>query len=109
MYYDENKILYLQESYKRGVKDGLFIQYSSEGKYWRSKLGKRGKSKVYGEIYTSGKLMFEVNFNNGKLDGPGKVYYANGKIQKEGKYVNDLMEGPWFIYNENGGLTKFIL
>ena len=50
--------------------------------------------------------MFEVNYDHGKLNGEGKVYYASGKLQKKGKYVNDLMEGSWLIFDENGNYQK---
>lgn len=108
LYYSENGDLYLQESYKRGVKDGLFIQYTSEHKKieeinWKDGE-KHGKWRKY--YATGGELMFEVNYEHGKLNGEGLVYHSNGKLNKKGKYVNDLMEGSWLIFDERGNYKK---
>lgn len=108
LYYAENGDLYLQESYKRGVKDGLFIQYTSEHKKLEEMNWKDGEKHGKWRKYypTGGSLMFDVNYDHGKLNGEGLVYHSNGKLNKKGKYVNDLMEGSWLIFDERGNYQK---
>ncbi|MBI9066528.1 MAG: hypothetical protein JEZ09_04505 [Salinivirgaceae bacterium] len=106
-YYDEKGQLYLQESYKIGIKHGQFKQLSSEGICIEETNYKEGiKHGPWIKNYTNGKLMWEANYVNGKLEGDAKAYFKNGKVYREGKYVNDYMEGGWLKYNETGNLEK---
>lgn len=107
LYYSDGGILYLQESYSNGIKDGTFIRYSSERKKLEETTWKNGiKDGPWRKYFSSGNIMFDVNYTNGKLNGEGKVYYDNGKLNKKGKYVNDLMEGSWLIFDESGNYKK---
>ena len=81
------------ESYKDGVRDGLFLRYEngrlySESIYKNEKLN--GPSKTY---YPSGRLKSEIFFKDGNEDGLYKVYYENGQLKyestyKDGKLIN---------------------
>ena len=49
------------------------------------------------------KLMFENNYNNGKLEGVIKTYFPDGKTVSTVKnYKNGVLEGKCFVYYENG-------
>jgi antitoxin component YwqK of YwqJK toxin-antitoxin module len=57
--------------------------------------------------FESGDLRGEVNYKNGKKEGPSKSYYKNGKLSSEQTYRDGKEEGLYREYYENGGL-RFI-
>lgn len=48
------------------------------------------------------RILFECNYNYGKLDGEKIRYYKNGNIMKKENYVNDLLDGLYQKYNSRG-------
>lgn len=54
------------------------------------------------EYYPGGKLMSEINYEEGIENGPAKWYYPSGKIKQEGIYENGRLEGDIIAYYENG-------
>lgn len=106
-YYNNSGILYLQESYKNGVNDGTFRNFTSEKICLEELNWKDGvKEGSWKKFFTNGQIMWEANYVNGKLVGEAKAYFKSGKIYKEGVFKNDLMEGSWKKYTENGNLEK---
>jgi len=106
-YYDGNDILYLQESYKNGKKDGTFKRYSRERVLleeinWKDDV----RNGVWRKYYYNGIMMWEGYYVNGKLEGEAKVWNSNGKLYKKGSFKNDLMEGIWTKYDEHGNIIK---
>ena len=57
--------------------------------------------KVY---YPNGKLMKEIPYVNGKVNGMKKQYYESGQLQKETPIVNDEANGIQKVYYESGEL-----
>ncbi len=54
----------------------------------------------YKEYYSDGKLKFEVQLDDGLLDGRYKMYYPNGNIKIKGSYKNGKKSGTWRAYDE---------
>ncbi len=55
---------------------------------------------AYKEYYDDGKLKFEVELDDGLLDGNYKMYYPNGNIKLKGSYKNGKQSGTWRAYDE---------
>lgn len=55
---------------------------------------------VYKEYYDNGKLKFEVELDDGLLDGDYIMYYPNGNTKIKGSYENGKKEGTWRAYDE---------
>jgi antitoxin component YwqK of YwqJK toxin-antitoxin module len=69
--FKRNKLFYTETMYEDGVQDGLT----------RTFLTEPGKDSV---------LLFELNFQNGALQGKSVAYHANGNIAKKGFFLNGL-------------------
>ncbi len=67
------------ETYKDGIKDGLWTRW-----------------------YENGKKKEEKNYKNGKLDGLGTSWYENGQKEKEENYKDDKQDGLEVWWHENG-------
>ncbi|MDO6743746.1 DUF3352 domain-containing protein [Tenacibaculum soleae] len=55
---------------------------------------------TYKEYYNNRKLKFEVELDDGLLDGNYKSYYPNGQIKIKGNYKNGKKSGTWKAYSE---------
>jgi len=51
---------------------------------------------------STNRIIFERNYNYGKLNGEKIRYYSNGNIMKKENYVNDLLDGLCQKYSSNG-------
>lgn len=69
--YKRNKLFYTETMYEEGSIDGITRTYLTE----------LGKDSV---------LLFELNFQNGSLQGKSVAYHANGRIAKKGFFLNGL-------------------
>ena len=47
---------------------------------------------------STGKLMYQVNFENGLRNGTWKSYHPNGNLHSSGKYINGQQNGLWVFY-----------
>jgi antitoxin component YwqK of YwqJK toxin-antitoxin module len=56
--------------------------------------------------YESGKLEYECNYRDNKLEGIVKVYYESGKLMKEWNYKDNKLNGITKWYFENGKLMR---
>ena len=66
--------------------------------------GNRWNGKVH-EYDCNGKLIFESQYLNGRIDGKGKEYDSNGKLIFEGEYFcGKRWNGKGIEYNSNGKL-----
>ena len=54
--------------------------------------------------YPSGELKSEINYINGKKEGPGKWYFKSGKLKYQGTWKNGIQEGDESAYYESGQL-----
>jgi len=115
-----------ETSYKNGIKDGLEITFSTEGKeqskityakglpdgeyieYWfNEKKSKEGtyskglKTGVWKEYSVDGKVILSSNYKNGKLDGILKKWNYNGSsLILEANYKNGSLDGTLKEWNE---------
>jgi len=53
-----------------------------------------------------GKLIKEINYTNGILDGKLELYYINGKKKFTGAFKDGLKDGNWTYYNEKEKVIK---
>jgi hypothetical protein len=59
---------------------------------------------IRSDYYTSGELMSEVPYINGKPNGTHKLYHANGNLQITATYNNGKQHGTENWYYRNGNL-----
>jgi TonB family protein len=65
------------------------------------------EGKIY-EYYKSGKLKYEISYQNDMLNGPVTGYFENGNIRRQDIYNNDvLVEGKCFT--EDGRDTTYYI
>ena len=81
-------------SYKSGIKDGDWIEWSTEGNI------------LVNIIYKNGQKWSEGNYKNGKVDRSFTFWYENGQKQREESYKNDERHGKWIYWFDNGRLEK---
>lgn len=102
-------------TYKNGVKDGIFREYSMEGDVIASTVYKDGKTISEGIMDDSGleqghwkyffsknKVKSEGDYKDGKRTGLWKFYHDNGNLMEQGSYVDGKPEGIWVWFYENG-------
>lgn len=101
---DENKNLYMEQEFKKGLPHGKFRSYNEnnfkimvEGQYEKGQ--KEGKWTYY---YDNGNKKQIERYENGKLSGDFISYYKNKEKKSEGEYENGEKEGKWIYYYENG-------
>jgi antitoxin component YwqK of YwqJK toxin-antitoxin module len=106
-YYNDNGIKYLEESYSKGVKNGVFKRYSRDRKLLEEVTWKNGVEEgLWRRYYANGDLKSESYKKNGVLDGESKTWYRDGRKYMEGRFENGLMEGVWFKYKKTGAIDK---
>jgi len=54
--------------------------------------------------FSNGKIEYEAEFINGKLDGLSRVWTENGMLISESEYSNGQPHGIWRKYHPNGSL-----
>jgi antitoxin component YwqK of YwqJK toxin-antitoxin module len=64
-----------------------------------------GFAEMLKEYYPSGKLHFERNYENGKLEGITKEYCESGELGAEINYKNGVQDGLTKIYYDNGEIA----
>jgi antitoxin component YwqK of YwqJK toxin-antitoxin module len=70
-------------SYKRGLRDGVWVKY-----------------------YGNGYLQYVGNAKKGEIHGKYIGYYNNGVIKEEGNMKEGYRDGNWSLNNENGDLIR---
>lgn len=63
-------------------------------------------AKDYIVKYKNGKIHFEVELENGLLDGKYREYYENGELKLKGYYKNSEQARTWKAYDINGKLIE---
>ncbi len=107
-YSDTDGKLVLEESFKKGIKDGpTIIYYGTTGKPSELTEYKNGrKNGRWITYFPDGKISTRGFYVNDTLQGPYRVYDINGKLLIKGQYKNALQEGLWTIYDTTGRLQK---
>ena len=75
--------------------------YKSDQKVQDGKYKDGQKTGVWTEYFCSGNIKNFMTFNDGRPEGPGKVFYENGKIQDEGvwkknRWVSIIGSTPFY-------------
>ena len=83
-----------EETFKKGVRDGISKQYYKSGKTETEYLFLNGTLLNVTSYYGTGEIKFVMNYKNGKPDGDSKQYYTSGKTKIErlfekGKLISD--------------------
>ncbi|MHC1706789.1 MAG: toxin-antitoxin system YwqK family antitoxin [Bacteroidales bacterium] len=118
-YYSNGKLKVMAQ-YKNNLPDGLWREYTEEGKLDKGFLYKKGiiigkgitdeagfRQGPWIEYYDDGILKAEGKYKNGKKTGYWKYYYHSGVLEEEGGYDNQgRPDGDWKWYHENKALLK---
>lgn len=87
--YERNKLFYTESYYENGAIDGIT----------RTFLTPAGKDSV---------LLFELNFQNGELQGQSLAYHANGKIAKKGFFLSGKPIDDYEAYDTLGFRYQYV-
>lgn len=94
--------------YENGKTVGIWLQYYENGKMKSStsfsEKGEKSGPEKYFDM--EGRIIAELNFAKGTLDGKYFQYHKNGGLELEGLYVNGLREGSWYEYDVSGHKIK---
>ena len=93
-YYPSGNIK-IKATYKDDRPEGVWREYSEEGKIEKTYVYK------YGIIIGEG-----IITEQGNREGPWKEYYENGLLKGEGMYSNDVKKGLWTYYHMNGNIEQ---
>jgi antitoxin component YwqK of YwqJK toxin-antitoxin module len=110
-YYSQTSRLVFEESYKKGLKDGLFKSYYEKGSVYETISWKDGKMhgnpiKIY---YFDGKVKVDGNYKDGLKDGSWKMYDPEGKLVGEMKYINGIAENNDKLLEKESEMLKQII
>ncbi len=128
-WYFKSGQLLREESFRKGLEDGMMHEYLEDGTVitegefidgkkegpWLYQHGDHKEVGEYRDDYKHGvwkyyhlitnKLSFEGNFIDGEPDGKHKYYYENGKIKREEVYTMGQKSGVWKHFNLLGEVT----
>lgn len=78
-------------TFKNGVPEGTFREFSEDGKVTSAK------------IYKDGNVIAEGVYDNAnKEQGPWKEYHQNGQMKSQGEYKDGRRVGEWSFFHSNG-------
>ncbi len=118
--YYEGGIIKSSGTYKNGVPEGTFREFSLEGKITDSKLFKEGVLVAEGifdeadkeqgpwkEYHPNGQVKAQGEYKDGKRIGEWSFYYPNGKLEQKGNYdKKGQAQNEWKWYYDNGTLLR---
>lgn len=130
-YYNSGELM-REETYRKGVRDGLLTEFDQNEKviaqgdfidgkeegFWRVITNdfveegdfvegmRQGKWKHF---YADGGLAFEGQFIENQPNGKHIFYYPNGKKSEEGSYLMGRKNGEWKKWDEDGSLFLVVL
>ncbi|MDZ7845577.1 MAG: hypothetical protein U5L96_01670 [Owenweeksia sp.] len=82
-------------AYRNGKPEGVHRQYDEEGNVIASK------------IYSDGVVLFEgIVDEQGRRQGPWKIFYTCGELKAEGSYKDNRKVGKWVYYYRNGDIEQ---
>lgn len=89
MSFERNKLFYTESTYENGAIDGITRTY----------LTPADRDSV---------LLFELNFQNGELQGQSVAYHANGKIAKKGFFLSGRPIDDYEAYDTLGFRYQYV-
>jgi len=87
--YTRNKLIYSESYFEDGVEDGLT-------RAWITPIGKDSI------------LLYELNYQNGALQGKSVTYHTNGRIAKKGFFLTGQPIDDYEAYDTLGNLYQFV-
>ncbi len=92
-------------SFVNGLKEGVYLQFNNREQIdIRALYAADELDGLYSEMQY-GRLVKEMDYKKGKIDGLYKEYYGSGKLLKEIQFKDGLMHGYQRYYNEKGEIT----
>ncbi len=100
-YYDRS--LTAQENWQKGARQGMMINYYSNGSIsekidWKDNK----KDGIWEQYFQNGLLKMKATYSENKLEGDFYVYFSDGELYLKGKYANDHRQGKWTFFKEDG-------
>ena len=93
-----------------GLKQGLWIEYSSVGFINNIVTYVNGIEDGEGLFYNEfGGIVQKFHCKNGKFHGAFECYNDKGQPTIKGVYDNNKKKGEWFYYSDNGKLMTYEL
>lgn len=90
-------------TYKNGLKDGKFEEWSIYGYLTLEGEFKNGlKEGEWKYAYYTGDTEKISHYKDDKLDGEYKYFYDNGQVNVEGRYAEGMKTGQWTWYTNSG-------
>lgn len=78
-------------AYQNGEPTGVHREYNTEGEV------------IAAKVYDQGIKLYEgIIDDEGRKQGPWKVFYRDGKLKAQGAYKNDLKVGQWRYFFKDG-------
>jgi len=87
--FTRNKLMYTESHFEDGFEDGLT-------RAWLTPIGKDSI------------LLYELNYQNGALQGKSVTYHINGKIAKKGFFLSGQPIDDYEAYDTLGNLYQFV-
>ncbi len=106
-YSEYDGVLVAEESYSKGIKEGISKTYYA-GKgiaelfTWKSGV----REGIWEQYYTEGALKIRGTYKNDQRDGEFKTYYSSGKLLYLGQYSKGDPVGTWSYFAEKGNIEK---
>ena len=103
MYYSSTGHLQEFYTYKDGLKEGDFEEFTAAGNIFAQ--GQYAANKKVGDWtywYYTGQVDRKLSYKGGALDGPYVKNYDNGKVNIETSYKEGLEDGEKTIWGEDG-------
>jgi antitoxin component YwqK of YwqJK toxin-antitoxin module len=106
-YYDRS--VTTRESYLKGIRHGMMINYYSNGDIsekieWTNDK----KSGIWEQYFKGNMLKLKASYIDNKLEGAFIVNHVNSKPYLQGRYMNDKREGKWIFYKDDGTLETVL-
>lgn len=96
-----------EEIYKKGIKEGLWKIYYSNGTVAETEVYKSGKKNgPYKKYFENGKLRFQGNMVNDQLEGKVTLYFSDGGVWQQGIYKSGDKNGMWTTFKGDGTIEK---
>ncbi|MEP3374369.1 MAG: toxin-antitoxin system YwqK family antitoxin [Maribacter dokdonensis] len=98
--------IYLIESYKKGLKEGVSESFYDDGSKTRQEWEKDQLNGKWEEWFSNGQKKKEQNYTKGILNGEQCEWYENGQLKLKENFVNGVQVGESLKYLENGKLKR---
>ena len=105
-FFSPEGILYTQEHYCDGKKNGISTYYYKRGNIaeeveWKNDI----KDGIWKKYHENGQLKMTSGYKDGKIEGEYVVFFPDGKIEVQGKFENGLEEGTWIVFTNLGTIA----